>query len=342
MKKDCKIIKNFSPTWFASIMGTGVLAIASYFYSNYLSYLKPFSYFLFYLNLILFFLFLIPCSLRWFLYRKEALTDLKNPIISNFYSTIGIGMLVLAADFIIIQKNNLYASIFWYIGSLFTVLFSIVVPYLMMRGDHVKIDHINPAWFIPPAGLIVMPIAGSLILKTLNGFVYDFVFFINIFAWGSGFFLYLLLSAISLYRFILHKPLPNTLAPTVWISLGPIGAGTVSLINLIKTLSIIKYKEPYFVFSLFYWGFGFWWLIIAIIMTIHYIKKIKLPYSMSWWAFIFPLGVYVVASRSLYNIFNIRTIDYIGFGLYFLLLFIWLITLLNTTKRTLNLSLFNK
>ncbi|RKZ31962.1 C4-dicarboxylate ABC transporter, partial [bacterium] len=32
----CQIVKNFAPSWFASVMGTGILAMTSLFYSRYI------------------------------------------------------------------------------------------------------------------------------------------------------------------------------------------------------------------------------------------------------------------------------------------------------------------
>ncbi len=326
----CQIVKNFTPSWFASVMGTGILAITSLFYSKYIPFLKDLAYVLFYFNIGLFFILLIPWVLRWIFFKEKALNDLINPITSNFYPTIAISMLVLAADFIVIGQNVKIAMIFWFIGALFTIFFSILVPYIMFKGQHVKIDHINPGWFIPPVGLIVIPIAGSLIIPHVSGMMKELVILINYFGWGAGFFIYLALFAISMYRFILHHPLPNNLAPTIWINLGPIGAGTVALINLIKNSSFITMKEPFFVFGFLFWGLGVWWVFMAILMTLYYLRKLKLTYAMSWWAFIFPLGAYVSATHTIYLLFNISLIDYIGLGLYCLLFTLWLITSVKT------------
>ena len=326
----CQIIKNFAPSWFASIMGTGILAMTSLFFSNYLPFLKYLAFFLFYFNIILFFILLIPWILRWIFFRKEALNDLKDPVISNFYATIAIAMLVLAANFIVIDKNIKMGEIFWFIGTFFTIFFGILTPYVMFKGEHVKLDHINPAWFIPPVGLIVIPIPGSLIIQHFSGALQEFVIFLNCFGWGAGFFIYLALLAISMYRFILHHPLPNVLAPTIWINLGPIGAGTVALVNLIKNLPFITTKETFFMFGFLFWGFGIWWVIMAIALTLHYIKRLKLPYAMSWWAFTFPLGAYVAASHTISSLFEIQLIDYIGFVLYWLLVIFWLVTFIKT------------
>jgi tellurite resistance protein TehA-like permease len=140
----CEIVKNFSPAWFASVMGTGVLAITTMFYSGFIPILKEVAKWLFYLNVGLFFILLIPWTLRWLLFKNEALKDLNHPIISNFYATIAIGMLVLAADFIIIGKNLFIGKIFWFIGAFLTLFFGIVTPFMMFKGEHVKIEHINP------------------------------------------------------------------------------------------------------------------------------------------------------------------------------------------------------
>jgi len=336
----CQIIKNFTPSWFASIMGTGILAITSLFYSQYIPFLKSLAYVLFYFNVILFFVLLIPWILRWVFFRKEALKDLKHPVLSNFYATIAISMLVLAADFLVIGKNIEIGEIFWFMGALITVFFGVLTPYLMFKSEHVKLDHINPAWFIPPVGLIVIPIAGSLIIPHVSGIVQEFVILLNYFGWGSGFFIYLALLAISMYRFILHKPLPSTLSPTIWINLGPIGAGTVALTNLIKNSSFITMQEPFFIFGFLFWGFGIWWVIMAIALTIYYIKRLKLPYAMSWWAFTFPLGAYVAASHTISLLFKIQLIDYTGFALYCLLVIFWLITSVKTFMHAYHGTLF--
>lgn len=340
IKCKCEIVKNFSPAWFASVMGTGILAVTSLYYSQYLPILKNLSYILFYFNVVLFFVLLIPWTLRWIIFRKQALADLEHPINSNFYPTIAVGMLVLATDFIVIGKNLIVGEVFWWIGALLTIFFGVIVPYVMFLNEHITLDHINPAWFIPPVGLIVIPIAGSLLIPYYSGLLQEFVIIINYFGWGSGFFIYLALHAICMYRFILHYRLPSNLVPTVWINLGPIGAGTVSLINLIKNSAFVTIKDPFFAFGFLFWGIGIWWTLIAILMTLFYIIKPGLPFFMSWWAFTFPLGAFVASSHLVSTIFRMSLVDYIGFGLYWLLLILWTVTLVNATIKAYHGTLF--
>ena len=221
-------------------------------------------------------------------------------------------------------------------------LFSLIVPFYMFKSETIKLDHVNPGWYIPPVGLIVIPIAGSLIMPHLTGVWHELVVIINYFGWGAGFFLYLALLAVVIYRFILHHPLPSAMAPTVWINLGPIGAGIVALINMVNNSPFITIKEPFYIFSFIFWGFGLWWSLMAIIMTLYYVKKLKLPYAMSWWAFIFPLGVYIASTHLVYKIFGFGIVDYIGFGLYWLLFFFWIVTLIKTINKVYTGELFKE
>ncbi len=336
----CKIVKNFSPSWFASVMWTWILAITSLFYSQYIPILKPISQLLFYFNILLFFFLLIPWILRWIFYTENAKKDLYHPIISNFYPTISVWLLVLAANFIVIDNNINIWWIFWGLGAFFTIIFALLVPFLSFKNTDIKIDHINPGWFIPPVWLIVIPIAWSMLIPYTSGILKEIIIITNFIWWWAGFFLYLGLLAICLYRFIIHYPLPTTLAPTIWINLWPIWAGTVALINLIKNYNFISLKEPFFTFWFFIWWFGIWWVLMAIIMTIYYIKDLKLPYSMSWWAFTFPLWAYVASTHLIYKIFNIQIIDYIWLVLYLLLFFLWSITIIKTLLKTYDWSIF--
>ncbi|MHA1855950.1 MAG: tellurite-resistance/dicarboxylate transporter [Promethearchaeota archaeon] len=330
------LIRNFTPSWFASVMGTGILALTSLFYSEFIPWLKIVAEVLFYFNISLFCFLLIPWTLRWIFFRNEAVEDLIHPITSNFYPTIAVGLLVLSADTIVIGKNAQIGTILWVIAAITTIFFSVEILYIMFTGKHVNIEHISPAWFIPPVGLIVIPIPGSFLMPLYTGLFHDFIVFINIMSWGAGFFLYLAILSITMYRFILYEPLPNTLYPTVWINLGPIGAGTTALINIVKNCTLISEYQSLEIFGFFLWGFGIWWVIMALALMVRYLKKVKLPYAMSWWAYTFPLGAYVAATHSISTVFAFKLIDYIGFALYWLLVLFWSATFVMTLINSLN------
>ncbi len=334
-----EVVRNFPPSWFACTMGTGILSNVSYMYSAMLPKLKEVSVILFWLNFFVFFVLLTMWLMRWIVFSKEAMKDLKDPVAGNFYPTIGVGMLVIAAGALLVIKNSFIAWIFWSFGTALTLVFSILIPMIYFTSENVQIHHLNPAWFIPPVGLIVIPIAGSNLLTKTSGMLHDFLETLNIFSWGAGFFLYIALHAVMMYRFVLHKPLPSSLSPTVWINLGPVGAGILSLVGIVKN-SFPELLKGISVFSAFLWGIGFWWLIIAVVMTIIYILRRELKFALSWWAFTFPLGAFVASCHILSNLLSLKVIDYIGFALYIFLFIIWIITFTRSFITKIALPIF--
>ncbi|WP_457563969.1 tellurite-resistance/dicarboxylate transporter [Caminibacter pacificus] len=275
--------------------------------------------------------------LRWFLYFENAKKDLFHPVISPFYPTIAVALLVIAGGFIIIFHNILLAEIFWVLGSMLMVVFAFLIPFIMFTHENIEISHINPGWYIPPVGLIVIPIAGAFFEPLSTGVYKEIITITNFLGYGAGFFLYIALLAIIVYRLILHSPLPGTIAPTLWINLGPIGAGNIALINIVSKTSFISVKEPFYIFALVFWGFGLWWLVMSIIMTLRYIKRAELNYSMSWWAFIFPLGAYTASTHLISKTLHLEIINILGFGIFWLLFFIWCITFFKTVINIKNI-----
>ncbi len=325
-----EVVKNLSPSWFAVVMGTGILANVSTIFSNAWHPLYVFGECLFVLNIFIFFILLPLWLARWLFYRDSAFADLYDPVKGNFYPTFSIGMLVLASNFEIYTSYYFVSLLFWVLGAVITVLFALMVPSIVFLGEHAEIHHINPSWFIPPVGLIVIPMSGIPLISKYSSFG-DGIMLMSIFGFGAGFFLYIALLAVCIYRFALHRPLPPQLEPTVWINLGPIGAGTLSFLTLSQSFGGLDMRMIVYLIIIF-WAFGLWWLFMAIIITVHYYKKMELPYSLSWWAFVFPLGAYTAATGFLSKFVLQSVLCSLGMILYFMLLTIWILTSTKTLQ----------
>lgn len=344
-----KVSKNFAPSWFASVMGTGIFAVTSKYYSCYWSWLNNVAVGLWILNVILFCVLFIPWITRWLLFTEHALCDLKHPITGQFYATMPIGLLVLAVDFLVVGTGFLgvelavsFAKVCWVLGAILAAVFAIVIPVINFFNK-VTIADLNPAWFMPPVSLIVAPIAGAKLLPYWPQYLQKLLLLINYAFWGMGFFLFIFLAVICFYRLIVAPPLPGSLVPTIWIYLGPIGAGTLALLNL-GTASgpwlegVVQ--SAIYLFGLIYWSFGFWWLIIAGIVTLINILHRNLPYALSWWAFTFPLGAYAGATFLIASIFQCPPLKSYGFICYCLLALCWLLVFCQTFFRVCTGELF--
>ena len=93
-------IRYFAPSWFAAVMGTGVLALGTAALARSTPALAPLAALLHWFNVALFAVLLVPWTLRWFVARREATAALSHPVVASFVPTIAIALLVLAAQFL--------------------------------------------------------------------------------------------------------------------------------------------------------------------------------------------------------------------------------------------------
>ena len=332
-------VKNFHPAWFAVIMGTGILVTTSIAYSTYIPALREVGRVLFYVNTVSFGFFLIPWLMHWWFYWADALRDLNHPVNANFYPTFPAAIVILGSNFMVIKQLFNVGVWMWVVGSAITAIFAFLIPYITFKGEHVTLERISPALFIPSVALLVIPIVGSSLIGRYAGWTNHWIILANYFGLGAGFFIYLALFAVSMYRFIVYHPLPNVLVPTIWINLGAIGAAIIGLYDLVPHAMAVTYQAPIYLLGFLLWGFGLWWVGMAILLTLHYIRRLRLPYAMSWWAFTFPLGAYVAASHAVGQLFS-PLVDYIGLSLYFLLFALWTVILVNTIVHAVKGDLF--
>ncbi|MFD2181700.1 tellurite-resistance/dicarboxylate transporter [Rhodoplanes azumiensis] len=333
-------MRNFAPSWFAAVMGTGVLAINSFNYGQRIPVLQDVGRGLHWFNVVLFLALLIPWTLRWFRYRSEAMAALRHPVMTQFYPTIGIALLVLSLQFVVLWHDTAVAAALWSVGTLLTIVFSIVVPLSTFQNDKVTIEHVTPGMFIPPVGLVLIPLTGSVLANGTDGMLKELILLISYVGLGSGFFLYLAFLALTMSRFVVGSPLPGALLPTVWINLGPIGVVPMSLTLLVDATPFLAVREPFYAMAYLLWGFGAWWLAMSIVLTLAYRRRGDLPFSLAWWAFTFPLGAYAAASNALAKAFHLESVWLIGFAAYLLLVGLWSVTLVNTAKGVLSGKVF--
>jgi Tellurite resistance protein and related permeases len=211
-----EIVRHFAPGWFAAVMGSGVLAITTLTLSARWPLLAPLAWSLHYFNLLLFGVLAVPWLGRWLAHRELALATLKHPVQVNFYPTFSIAMLVIAAQFLAFGGQVELALLFWWPAMVLTFVFSFAVLYAIFSGEHVGLEHVTPANFIPAVGLVVIPIAGAPLLGHLQGSARELALLANVVGLGAGSLMYLGLLALTLQRKYLAKP-----------AFGPLGADGV-------------------------------------------------------------------------------------------------------------------
>jgi len=352
--KNVNLIKNFSPAWFAMVMGTGGLANVLHTFGKTLPAANTTAVFLWGLNSLLFVLLLFPWLIRWFTYKEQVMADLKHPLTSNFFITMPAGCIILGSNFLLIGEPYLSPAFLtalgltlYIIGAVLAFTFAVIGFYNLVSAEEVGPDPINFAWLMMPVVNIVVPLLGNLLVKALaplNAQAAQLINLLDIMFYGIGIILFFIMATIVFNRLIMHRLPPAMAAPTFWVLLGPIGVGTVSILGLADTshaLGLLNAVDGIKYLGLLLWGFGFWAFVFSLSLTIKYLKSGGIPFSLSWWAFLFPMAAYTLATLMVYDYSKINLILGYGILLSLLLVIMWVITFAKTLLASMNGKLFS-
>src|SRR5262249_30681285 len=102
---------------------------------------------------------------------------------------------------------------------------------------------------------------------------------------------------ILMLRLITHKLPHKDMAASSWLALGPIGTAALGLLLLgaaapraFTAAGIPGIGEVGagigVIGGAVFWGYGMWWIGMAILMTARYVSE-GMPFNLGWWAFTF-------------------------------------------------------
>ncbi|KAF2761031.1 hypothetical protein EJ05DRAFT_461677 [Pseudovirgaria hyperparasitica] len=269
-----RVVLNFTPSWFAVTMGTGIVSILLHnlpYNSNWIYWI---SVVIFALNVFLFVLFTLVSLVRYAVFRGVWSCMTSHPVQSLFLGTFPMGL-------------------------------STIINMICFLGS------ITAAWLLPIVATIVAAASGGIVASVLENVqhawwtvVFSYVM------WGCGVSLAMIVLVVYFTRLTLHDLPPREVIVSVFLPLGPFGQGAFGIMQLgkvsmdlfPKTNSIpaapfagqILYTVGIMI-ALLMWGAGLAWLFFAVAS----ISRSKFPFNIGWWGFTFPLGVYTVATTTL-------------------------------------------
>jgi tellurite resistance protein TehA-like permease len=181
------------------------------------------------------------------------------------------------------------------------------------------------AWFVPPVVTIIVPLALLPVIAGKPGIAADLVALSWAFL-GMGAVLYLVVTATLFMRSISHPLPPAGLAPTLFIGMGPAGLMGLDMVRLSQVSVQVGVAEPSLVTSILpaatmMWGFGLWWMIAALVVLRR--GYARLPFSLSWWGFTFPLAAWTIATIVLGHAWDSGLVTAVGVVATVALLGLW-------------------
>lgn len=281
-------LKYFPITAFAIIMGLAGLSIvfAKFYHMQWLP--KIFYELLLFTTLFLFLGISFLYGLKAVKHFEQVKIDFNHRIRINFFSAFSISIILLSIAFM--NFWPFLSMLFWWVGSIVhTVFMMYTIAYWIQ--NNIEIKFMNPAWFIPIVGNMLIPIAGVEYMPKAFSFFY----------FALGLFFWIILFTIFLNRAIFHHQLPQKFVPTLFILIAPPAIGFISYMRIMQSW------DTFAVFLLFIAYF-----FVALLMVL-YKNFRKLEFFISWWAFTFPLMAITIASVVAFQITHENIYKYLSF-----------------------------
>ena len=220
----------------------------------------------------LFIILLLIYFMKTLRYPQAVRNELRHPIRVNFFPTVSISLLLLSIAYL--EAAPEAALWLWAAGATLHLGFTVAIFGSWLHHTHYEIKHINPAWFIPVVGNIIVPVAGVRL-----GFAETSWFFFSI-----GLIFWIVLMTIVLYRLFFHEPLPARLAPTLFILLAPPSVGFIAYVGM--TGNVDAFARILYYVALF----------LALLLASNALRFLRLPFFISAWAYSFPLAALTLAT----------------------------------------------
>ncbi|TCM64331.1 C4-dicarboxylate transporter/malic acid transport protein [Acinetobacter calcoaceticus] len=357
LKQPQDIIRQFTPNWFAMVMGTGVVALILPEFANGHQYVWQFAQYLWLFNTLLFTLFSVLYLLRWIIYPTEAKQIFKHPSMSLFLGTIPMGLATIInglLKFGLPLYGDLALNIahfLWYVDVTLAVLIGIAVPFFMFSQQQHQLHSMTAMWLLPIVACEVAATSGGLLIHYLPADTQSLAILLGSYVlWGMSVLPAFAVLTILMLRLALHQLPAKELAITGWLALGPIGTGALALLvlgaegaPLLQHFGLGQLGEFLHMAGLFssfiLLGFGLWWFAIAVLITRSHLRT-DLPFNLGWWGLTFPLGVFTLAVLNLAQQSQIGFIHSIGLGFAMLLIGLWLLVMFKTLQGMYRGNLF--
>jgi tellurite resistance protein len=213
-------------------------------------------------------LYLSKAALHW----EAVAAEWRHPVRIAFFPAISISMLLIATAAAPLYPAE--AEMLWLAGTLTQGALALAVVASWIGHRPFQHLHLNPAWFIPAVGNVIVPVAGA-------GFGYVEL---SWFFFSVGVVFWIVLLTLVFNRLVFHDPLPGRLTPTLVILIAPPAVAFIAYLRLGEGV------DP---FARILLNAGY--LFLAVVAT-QAGKIAKLPFALSFWALSFPIAALTIAS----------------------------------------------
>ncbi len=268
---DTGLIATLPLPLFASVMGLSGLGLVWHAMETRWQFSHVTSGILTLLAAAIFIALLVTYGLKALRFRPRVEAELSHPVRINFLPAISINLILLG----ILSRgwSEPVSNALWISGAALQLGLTVLIVNVWLNSERPP-NSINPAWFIPAVGNVLVPMAAVPAGHELTAW---FFFSIGLFFW-------IILGTVVFYRLIIGDALEPPMRPTLAILLAPPAVAFLAWLQLSGDAL----------------GAGVIFYFIALFTFLLLLPQIpaflKLPFFPSWWAYTFPTAAFTAAS----------------------------------------------
>jgi len=342
------------PNWFASVMGTGIVANGAASLPVFSDKLHGFAGIVWCLASFM----LIGLVIATFPLSKHRQNvwkkSISDPMMAQFFGAPPMAMLTVAGGSLLLGGHYIgqgyalkVAWTLWFIGTFAGLCSAVTVPYLLFTKFEVRQDSAFGGWLMPVVPPMVSATIGAMLVPhAAEGVLRETMFYFCFTMFGLSLVTALIIISIICSRLAHHGTSGTSRVPTLWIVLGPMGQSMTAagILGTAAKGAISAQIAPGFeLFAVLYsvpvFGFVLLWTCYASLLTLH-ARRRKMKFALTYWAFTFPVGTCVTGITQLAHHTGLPLFQWASIIYYVGLLFAWAVAALGTTKGMITGHLF--
>jgi len=299
-------LKTLHPAYFALVMATGIVSIATYLHG-----IPLLPKLLFWLNALFLAVLSAATVARILRYPQAFAADIQSHSRGvGFFTTVA-ATAMFGTELVLLMDAAQIAAVFWAAAAAlgFVTIYG-VLAVLTVKPDKPSLaEGLNGGWLV--SVVACQAVAMLTVLVSAAGIFGDLerpLVFAALVLWLGGGALYLWIMTLIFFRYTFVHMAPEDLAPPYWINMGAVAISTLVGATLIEHAALSRDVAEIVPFvtglTLFYWAIATCWIPMLLLLGVwrYLICSLPLAYDPLYWGGVFPLGMYSVCTYHLAKI----------------------------------------